>query len=407
MAHGPRSVSRTLMPRPTVKPPHRRPDLQDRSLGLGLTLVLAAALFCSSLSCGTEPRPSPIAEEVDPLESWESRVAEAIERARGSVVALEYSASDASKGPRRVASGIVISDDGDVLSIRIDPPSASGPNGLPTEILALDSEGRKFAATWVAADPETGLTLLKIEPGHARPAVPSPRGARLGIPILLIGNPFGLGHSVSRGFVSGLNRRLVLGPRHLGGLIQVDASFHPGDSGALLADLRGGWIGVVRSGLATPDVSSEGLGQTGEIDHDLGFVIPAKDALWVADQLKAGGKVNRAYLGITMANPSDPSRVVESLPDSLGARLDRVITDTPADKAGLRPGDRILALNGVAIRSAAELTDQLDRTLANTEIVVDLIRHNDTSGTRETLAITTAERPTFEATRLSKPTRTR
>ena len=92
---------------------------------------------------------------------------------------------------------------------------------------------------WVAADPETGLTLLKIAPEAARPAGPSTRGARLGIPVLVIGNPFGLAHSVSRGFVAGLHRRLELGPRQLGGLIQVDASLHPGDSGAPWPTSRG------------------------------------------------------------------------------------------------------------------------------------------------------------------------
>ena len=66
--------------------------------------------------------------------------------------------------------------------------------------------------------------------------------------MLLIGNPFGLGHSVSRGSISGLNRRVELGSRQLGGLIQVDAALHPGDSGALVADLHGGWLGVIRSG---------------------------------------------------------------------------------------------------------------------------------------------------------------
>ena len=380
---------------------HPSSPSRSRLLGLALASLLAFVVP----ACGTNPASPGVQVDqanVDPLDSWETRVAEVIERVRGSVVTLEYTATEAPQGPRRVASGIVISDDGDVLSVRIDSPTPSGPQGRPSAILARDSRGKRFAASWVAADAETGLTLLKIEPGHARATVPSPREPKLGMPILLIGNPFGLGHSVSRGYVSGLNRRLVLGPRHLGGLIQVDAGFHPGDSGALLADLHGGWIGVVRSGLAPPDSSPEGRPRDGENDHDLGFVLPARDALWVADQLKAHGRVDRAYLGITMANSTE---VDEATTDDQGARLDRVIADTPADLAGLRSGDRILAVNGIPIRSAAELTDQLDRTLARTSISVELVRGDDPGQTPETVAIVTADRPTFEATRLERPAR--
>src|SRR5205807_6151280 len=99
-----------------------------------------------------------------------------------------------------------------------DPPSAAVP------IVARVASGKRLAARWVASDPETGLTLLRIEPGSARPASPSPRGARVGVPVLVIGNPFGLAHSVGRGFVAGLGRRLDLGPRPLGGLIQLDVA---------------------------------------------------------------------------------------------------------------------------------------------------------------------------------------
>ena len=147
----------------------------------------------------------------------------------------------------------------------------------------------------MAADPETGLTLLKIPPNTARPAVPAQRTPTPGLPVLVIGNPFGLGHSVSRGAIAGLNRQLEIGPYRLGGLIQVDASLHPGDSGALLIDLRGGWLGVIRSGLAPPAGTEGDDREPGrrlprdhdrDRDHDLGFAIPAGDALWVADQLR-------------------------------------------------------------------------------------------------------------------------
>src|SRR5438309_171379 len=77
----------------------------------------------------------------------------------------------------------------------------------------------------------------------------------------------------------------------LGGLIQVDVALHPGDSGALVANLKGEWLGLVRSGLTTPDARKVR-------DHDLGFAIPARDALWVADQLRTHRRVDRAFLGV-------------------------------------------------------------------------------------------------------------
>jgi S1-C subfamily serine protease len=323
------------------------------------------------------------------------QVAEAIARVRESAVALEYTPSDAPTGGRRAASGVVISAEGEVVSVRIDPPppSASPP------ILARVASGRWLTAQWVASDPETGLTLLKIDPKAARPATPSRRGPRLGMPVLVIGNPFGLSHSVSRGYVSGQNRHIELGHRQLGGLIQVDASIHPGDSGALVADLRGGWLGVVRSGLAAPAEKEEGeRGRGRDHDHDLGFAIAARDALWVADELRAHHRVDRAYLGVTMDRTSPPP---PGEPE--GALLDRVLADTPAERAGLKPGDRVVSLDGRPVRSPFELTDRLDRTPADATVTVDLYRGSGSLREKLRLTLRTARRPPFEPSEPAPP----
>lgn len=311
-------------------------------------------------------------ERPDPLDEQERRVSDAIDRARDSAITLEYAAADGPSESRRVATGVVINDAGDVLSIRIDPPPATAP------VVARDASGRRHPVQWLANDAETGLTLLRIEPGAAPPIRAAVHEARLGGQVFVIGNPFGLGHSVLRGHISGLDRRLELGSRQLGGLVQVAVALHPGDSGALLANLRGEWLGLIRSGLALP---GRRRFRDREHDHDLGFAIHARDALWVADQLRTRGRVDRAYLGVRI----DPGATA----DPPGAVLLGVLDDAPAGKAGLLAGDRIVIANGYAIRSPGDLTDRLDRTLAGTELALDFVRGEHT----EHRTIATVSRP--------------
>ena len=193
--------------------------------------------------------------------------------------------------------------------------------------------------------------------------------------MLLIGNPFGLGHSVSRGSVSGLNRRVELGSRQLGGLIQVDAALHPGDTGALLADLHGGWLGVIRSGLALPtdkDKEKDKEKRAREHDHDLGFAIPARDALWVAGQLR-DPQAGRPRLSRRHdARPGVSPGVATASPTA--SVLGRVLDDTPAGRSGLKSGDRLVAPNDHPVRTPTDLTDRLDRIPADADVTLDFLR---------------------------------
>ena len=341
-----------------------------------IPVLALSALSCSPADPGAtagvaEDEPAP----PDLLDELERRTEEVGARARESAVALEYTAADAPSGARRVATGVVVNDQGEVLSIRIDRPPTAAP------IVARDASGRRLPVHWVAEDPETGLTLLRLLGSRAtRPSRAAPRPPRLGSQVLVIGNPFGLGHSVSRGYVAGLDRRLELGARPLGGLIQVDASLHPGDSGALVVDLRGDWLGLVRSGLAAPNGGSG----SGTLGHDLGFAIPARDALWVADQLRARHRVERAYLGvrIDLRGTGEPP----------GALLDSVLDDTPAARAGLKPGDRVIALDGRVVQTPRDLTDHLDHTLTDADATVEFLRGDE----RKRLVVHTTRRPAIE-----------
>lgn len=387
------------------------------------------------------------------LERLERQMAEAIALARKSVVALEYTDPDAPPGTRRVATGVVINPSGEVLSVNIDPPPASTNSATTrtsSRIVALDSSGRRHAVHWVAADPETGLTLLRLTPRAVQPIRSASGAPNLGSQTFVVGNPFGMGHSVSRGHIAGLDRALELGDRQLGGLIQIQAPLYPGDSGAAVVNLHGDWLGLIRSGLAIPHEDSE-AGPSGlqpsapapsslspsltptdvslerpERDTDFGFAIPARDALWVADQLRAGGRVDRAYLGVRLepvpatgtlaasstqqkpeaagATPSSVSSPAEiesrsrdpkaaSTAVGEGAIVREVLSGTPASQTGLRPGDCIVELDRQPIRSTYDLIDRLDRIPARVTIMLGIVRNHGPKRQRISLSLCTASRP--------------
>jgi serine protease Do len=384
------------------------------------------------------------------LERLERQMATAIAKARESVVALEYTATDTPRDTRRVATGVVINLRGDVLSINIDPPPSAEPTAGKgsARIVALDALGHRHAVHWVAADPETGLTLLRVAPRAVRPIRPASSMPNLGSQAFVVGNPFGMGHSVSRGHVAGLDRALDLGDRQLGGLIQVQAPLYPGDSGAAVVNLHGDWLGLIRSGLALPTFEPEpnsnapqpsGLPPSGahssssltnvslrrpERDTSFGFAIPTRDALWVADQLRTRGCVDRAYLGVRLEAPltaalESPPKLeqratltpvtmpsitgnadshtptsVDSTPAlNEGAVLREVLAGTPASQAGLQPGDRIVELDRQPIRTPYDLTDRLDRIPARTTITLAIVRDRRAQLQHTLISLCTASRP--------------
>ena len=132
------------------------------------------------------------------LDRFEERIAAGMIRARESVVALEYTSAVGPAGSRRVATGVVINSRGDILSVRIDQPSkpASSTHDIAQAeplIVARDALGRRYVASWLAMDPETGLTLLRIAPQAVRPIQIADSQPRLGSQVFVVGNPLGLG----------------------------------------------------------------------------------------------------------------------------------------------------------------------------------------------------------------------
>ncbi|MDG3007826.1 trypsin-like peptidase domain-containing protein [Paludisphaera mucosa] len=321
------------------------------------------------------------------MERLERRMAAGMSRARESVLALEYTAAGGPADARRAAVGVVVDGRrGDVLSVRIDrPPTPPGePGGGPSPIVARDAFGRRHLARWVAADPETGLTLLEIPAGVLRSIRTAVEGPALGGQVFVVGNPFGLGHSVSRGQVSGLNRSLKLQDLQLNGLIQVQTPLFPGDSGAAVVNYRGQWLGLIRSGLAPPSQSEDKAPERG---NDLGFAIPADDALWIASQLREQGRVDRAYMGVRLEpDPGDAAG-----PE--GAALSDVLPDTPAARGGLQAGERIVSFDGRPTRSALDFTERLNRTPAEKFVRLEVVRGDGPQRQQRSVWIQTSRRP--------------
>lgn len=187
-------------------------------------------------------------------------------------------------------------------------------------------------------------------------------------------------------------------PHQLGGLIQVQAPLYPGDSGAVVANLRGQLLGLIRSGLAIPATAKDRV----ERDNDFGFALAVREVLWVADQLRAHGHVERAYLGVRLEPvvpaPRHPQLEAEPQPaasdDPLpeGAVLLEVMAGTPAAEAGLRAGDMVIAMDGQPVRSPHDLTDRLDRLPAQSMIHLEIVRGRRTQAQQMTLALRTSSR---------------
>jgi len=206
------------------------------------------------------------------------------------------------------------------------------------EIAVTLKDNRRLPAKLVGADPGTDIALLRIEPRNLAEAKWGDSDAlQVGDFVLAIGNPFGIGQTATSGIVSALGRS-GLSVEGYEDFIQTDASINPGNSGGALVNLRGELVGI-NSAIIGPSGGNVGIG----------FAVPSMIARAVMDQIVRFGEVRRGRLGITM----------QDLVGADGASVAEVEPRSPAAQAGLRKGDVIVALNGRAVRRAAELRARL------------------------------------------------
>jgi len=228
------------------------------------------------------------------------------------------------------------------------------------------SDGRKFDAKLIGTDPGTDIAVLKIDPDKltALPFANSEK-IRVGDFVIAIGNPFGLSQTVTSGIVSALDRS-GLGIGRFEDYIQTDASINPGNSGGALIDLNGRLIGINNA------IYSRSGGNIG-----IGFAIPINMASQIMEQLIETGSVQRGRLGAQAQDLTpDLAQAFKLDPNASGAVVVKVIPGSPADKAGLKVGDVVRAVNKRPVAKADDLHNIIGLLRVGTEVNLTILRNS-------------------------------
>ena len=217
-----------------------------------------------------------------------------------------------------------------------------------TSIEVTTKDNRRLKARLVGRDPETDIAVLQV-PGGSLTAVPMGDSDRLQVGdfVLAVGNPFGLGQTVTSGIVSALGRT-GLGIEGYEDFIQTDASINPGNSGGPLVDLQGRVVGI-NTAILAPSGGNVGIG----------FAVPINIARQVMDQLISGGEIKRGRIGVAIQDLTPDIAQALGTTHTQGAVIARVVPGSAAERAGLRTNDLVVAVNGVPIRNGAELKNHV------------------------------------------------
>ncbi|HUZ06668.1 MAG TPA: Do family serine endopeptidase [Candidatus Paceibacterota bacterium] len=275
-----------------------------------------------------------------------------------------------------LGSGVIVSPDGYILTAN---HVVSGEEEI--KVAFGDGSKKEYTAKVIGTDRLTDIAVLKIDATNL-PAITLGDSDQLevGDVVLAIGNPYGVGQTVTMGIISGLGRHNfgINGPNDYEDFIQTDASINEGNSGGALVDAEGRLIGI-NTWIATETGGSVGLG----------FSVPINMARHVMERLIAGGKVTRGFLGVVLQDIDASLATYFKLPDQNGALVDDVRPGTAAAKGGIRSGDVIVSFNDKPVTDANNLILDVSDSQPGTEVTLKLIR----DGNAKTVTATLGEKP--------------
>ncbi len=272
---------------------------------------------------------------------------------------------------RSLGSGVIISGDGYILTSNHVIERAS-------KIRVLFGDSKELEAKIIGQDERTDVALIKVETDEALPflRIGDSDALRIGDQVMAVGNPFGVGQTVTLGIVSAVGRSIGLIDYE--DFIQTDASINPGNSGGALVDMNGALVGI-NTAILSRSGGSQGVG----------FAIPSNMAVTIKDMLVEHGKVQRAWLGVITAEVDQTMAEALGMKSPRGVLVSTVNEGTPAAKAGLQENDVILLVDGQAVNSISDLRNTISLSGVGHDAKLQVLR----DGRERQVTVTLGELP--------------
>jgi serine protease DegQ len=257
-----------------------------------------------------------------------------------------------------LGSGVIVSHDGYILTNHHVVESAD-------EIEVALADGRTAKGHIIGSDPDTDLAVIKVDLGNNLPAITFGQSdqAHVGDIVLAVGNPFGVGQTVTMGIISALKRN-HLGLSTFENFIQTDAAINPGNSGGALVDVEGNLLGI-NSAIYSPNGGSLGIG----------FAIPTSTAKKVMEQIIQSGSVTRGWVGIAVQELTPELAESFKLKEAHGVLIAEVVRGSPADKSGIKAGDILINIDGKPMVDSTTMLETISALPPGKVAVLKLLRN--------------------------------